>query len=51
MKRIAKLASYRPSDAVWLVITLTALALVVAAPARAWIQLEQALYSGTEAIR
>lgn len=51
MKRIAHLTKYRPSDAFWLLVTVIALALVVAAPAAAWIQLESALYAGTEALR
>lgn len=51
MKRIAQLSKYRPSDAVWLVVTLMALGLVVAAPARAWVQLEHALYAGTDLLR
>lgn len=50
MKRFAHLTNYRPSDAVWLVLTMVALALIVAAPASAWVNLEAVLYSGIESL-
>jgi hypothetical protein len=48
MKPIPRIAKYRPSDAFWLVATLLALGLAVAAPASAWVGLEAALYAGID---